>query len=151
MAARRQRLQLALSHFESRLWDAERSRAWWRDLRDVASFAELDGQAIWKISLAATQAPALLERLAALPGSRAFLDWGGALLWLSLPCGDDAQAQTVRAMLPEGAHAMLMVAPAAVRSRQAVFQPLPATQAAVEDRVRRSFDPERLLNPGRMV
>jgi glycolate oxidase FAD binding subunit len=148
--ARRQRLQLALSHYETALWGEEGSRSWWRDLRDVGPLAGQADQAIWKISLAATQAPSLLQKLGALHGSRAFLDWGGALLWLGLPCGSDAQAAQVRSLLPAGAHAMLVVAPEAVRASQPVFQPLPAAQAAVEDKVRRSFDPDRLLNPGRM-
>jgi len=150
--ARRQRLQTALaSHGEAALWETEQSRAWWRDLRDVAPLAGQEGRAIWKISLAATQAPSLLQQLSALPGSQAFLDWGGALIWLSLPCGDDAHSSVVRAALPPGAHAMLMVAPAEIRARQPVFQPLPPAQAAMEERVRRSFDPDRLLNPGRMT
>jgi len=44
-----------------------------------------------------------------------------------------------------------VVAPPAVRARQSVFQPRPAAQTAVENRVRQSFDPDGLLNPGRMA
>jgi len=150
--ARRQRLRVALANMgDISLWDAEQSRSWWRDLRDVAPLAGMADCAIWKISLAATQAPDLLAQLKLVHGTRAFLDWGGALMWLAIPCGEDAQAGLVRSLLPDGAHAMLVVAPEAVRASQPVFQPLPAAQAAVEERVRRSFDPDRLLNPGRMM
>jgi FAD/FMN-containing dehydrogenase len=45
---------------------------------------------------------------------------------------------------------MLMVAPADIRARHPVFQPRPGAQMAIEDKVRQSFDPDRLLNPGRM-
>ena len=148
VASRRQRLLVAVG--DAHLWEEGRSNSWWRDLRDVAPLAGAGGQAVWKISLAATQAPSLITQLKLVPGSRYFLDWGGALMWLSVPCGDDAQAALVRSLLPDGAHAMLVVAPDAVRASQPVFHPLPLAQAAVEEKVRRSFDPERLLNPGRM-
>ena len=149
VTARRHRLVSALG-LDTALWSAETSRNWWRDLRDVAPLVGLPDQAIWKISLAATQAPALLKKLAGLAGCRLYLDWGGAMIWLAVDCGGDAQAGALRALLPDGAHAMLMVAPPEIRTRVPVFQPLPVAQAAVEEKVRRSFDPDHLLNPGRM-
>jgi glycolate oxidase FAD binding subunit len=150
--ARRARLQLVLAgRGELSLWGAEQSRIWWRELRDVAPLCIAADQAVWKISLAASQAPGLVKKLGAIAGSRLFLDWAGSLLWLAVPCGADAQAARIRAMLPEGAHAMLVVAPEAVRAVTAIFQPLPAAQEAVENRVRQSFDPDHLLNPGRVT
>lgn len=150
--ARRQRLLTRLAlHAPADLWTEDKSRSFWRDVRDVIPLAGQPDRAVWKISLTPPQAPDLLGKLAALPGSQAFLDWGGALLWLSLPCGADAQAHAVRALLPIGAHAMLMVAPAAIRTEQPVFQPQPPAQMAIENRVRQSFDPDQRLNPGRMT
>jgi len=150
--ARRQRLLALLSgHSETSVWPAHTSRAWWRELRDVAPLAGREGRAVWKISLPATQAPALLQKLKALGEHEVVLDWGGALIWLSLPCGEDARAGALRSLLPPDAYAMLMAAPAEIRARQPVFQPRPAAQMAIEDKVRQSFDPDRLLNPGRMA
>jgi len=148
--ARRQRLLALLGH-EAEIWPAHTSKAWWREMRDVVPLGSGEGRAIWKISLPATQAPALLETLKSLGEHQVVLDWGGALVWLSLPCGNDAQAVALRALLPPDAYAMLVVAPAEVRARQAVFQPRPAAQMAIEEKVRRSFDPDGLLNPGRMA
>jgi len=148
--ARRQRL-LALLDLDADLWTAPASKAWWREMRDVAPLGAGEGHAVWKISLPATQAPALLEKLKSLGEYKVALDWGGALVWVSLPCGADAKAADLRALLPPDAYAMLMVAPADVRARQPVFQPRPAAQMAIEEKVRRSFDPDCLLNPGRMV
>jgi glycolate oxidase FAD binding subunit len=136
---------------EATVWPAHTSKAWWRELRDVAPLAGLEDRAVWKVSLPATQAPAFLQKLKTLGEHQVVLDWGGALIWVSLPCGPDAQAVNLRALLPPDAFAMLVVAPAAIRTRQPVFQPRPAAQMAVEDRVRQSFDPDGLLNPGRMA
>jgi glycolate oxidase FAD binding subunit len=49
-----------------------------------------------------------------------------------------------------GGHATLIRAPAAVRAVVDVFEPEPAGQAALTARVRKSFDPQGVLNAGRM-
>ena len=50
-----------------------------------------------------------------------------------------------------GGHATLVRASTELRSRIAVFEPQPAPLAALSRRVKESFDPKRILNPGRMV
>jgi glycolate oxidase FAD binding subunit len=45
---------------------------------------------------------------------------------------------------------MLVRAPAAVRAKVDVFTPEPAALAALTKRVRNSFDPQGVLNAGRM-
>ncbi len=68
-----------------------------------------------------------------------------------MPASDDAGAALVRAALPAGGgHATLIRAPAALRAAVPVFQPQPAPLAALTARVKASFDPNRVLNPGRM-
>jgi glycolate oxidase FAD binding subunit len=47
-------------------------------------------------------------------------------------------------------HATLVRAPAAVRAVVDVFEPEPAALAALTKRVRESFDPNGVLNAGRM-
>ena len=153
--ARRQRLMALLSGREAMVWPAHTSKAWWRELRDVAPLAGVENRprerCVWKVSLPATQAPAFLEKLKSLGEHQVVLDWGGALIWVSLPCGGDAHAASLRSLLPTDAYAMLVAAPAEIRARQPVFQPRPAAQMAIEEKVRRSFDPDGLLNPGRMA
>jgi glycolate oxidase FAD binding subunit len=47
-------------------------------------------------------------------------------------------------------HATLIRAPEPVRAAVEVFQPQPAALAALTARIKDSFDPRRILNPGRM-
>jgi glycolate oxidase FAD binding subunit len=57
----------------------------------------------------------------------------------------------VRSLVAElGGHATLIRAPAAVRAVVDVFQPQAPALAALTKRVRESFDPRAVLNPGRM-
>jgi glycolate oxidase FAD binding subunit len=81
-----------------------------------------------------------------------YYDWSGGLIWLALPPADDARATAVRtAVARSGGHATLMRAPAATRLAVPVFEPQPEPLAALSRRVKESFDPRRILNPGRMA
>jgi glycolate oxidase FAD binding subunit len=126
------------------------SRTFWRDIRDVAPLAGVDGAVVWKISCPPTDGPGVMARIKAQrPAVRAFYDWSGGLIWLALPPSGDADQALVRGALATG-HATLIRADQAVRSNLAVFQPQPAALAALAQRVKESFDPKGLFNPGRM-
>ena len=63
--------------------------------------------------------------------------------------GGDAAAVR-RAASKTGGHATLIRAPAAVRAAVEVFEPQGGALAGVSKRVKESFDPKGVLNPGRM-
>jgi glycolate oxidase FAD binding subunit len=68
-----------------------------------------------------------------------------------LPASADADHEIVRGALGAvGGHATLIRAPEAVRAAVPVFQPQPSSLAALANRLKESFDPKRLFNPGRM-
>ena len=128
------------------------SRAFWREVRDVAPLKAPGDAVVWKISCPPTEGPAVVVRIKAQrPAAEAFYDWSGGLIWLALPASADADHQIVRgALAPTGGHATLIRAPEAVRAAVPVFQPQPLPLAALASRVKESFDPKRLFNPGRM-
>jgi glycolate oxidase FAD binding subunit len=55
-----------------------------------------------------------------------------------------------RALKAVGGHATLVRASAGVRAATAVFQPGEDALAELTKRVKESFDPQGVLNPGRM-
>jgi glycolate oxidase FAD binding subunit len=130
------------------------SRVLWRAVRDVTPFAA-DGPAaardLWRISTAPARGPDVGRRLAEQADAEILYDWAGGLVWAALPPTSDANAPLVRAAVAEaGGHATLIRAPAAVRAVVEVFAPEAPPLAAVTRRVRDSFDPNGVLNPGRM-
>jgi len=133
--------------------DETASRALWRAVRDVTPFAASGpsgGRDLWRISTVPTQAPGLGRTLEQCDAELLY-DWAGGLVWAALPASNDAHARQVRAAVSEaGGHATLIRAPAAVRAAVEVFSPEPAPLAALTARVRRSFDPQGVLNAGRM-
>jgi glycolate oxidase FAD binding subunit len=81
-----------------------------------------------------------------------YYDWAGGLIWLSVPPRSDAGAAVIRAAIARhgGGHATLMRASDAVRLAVPVFEPQAEPLALLSARVKDSFDPQRILNPGRM-
>jgi glycolate oxidase FAD binding subunit len=134
--------------------DEAASQALWRAIRDVTPFAAKgpSGDAdIWRISTAPARGAQIGRALADKSDAELLYDWAGGLVWAALPRSDDAQAPLVRGTVAgAGGHATLIRAPAAVRAKVDVFTPEPVPLAALTERVRKGFDPQGILNPGRM-
>jgi glycolate dehydrogenase FAD-binding subunit len=125
--------------------------ALWRDIRDCRFFAEPRERAVWRISTAPLRAAALVARLTGELDISHFYDWGGGLIWLSLPEANDAGAAAIRTSLAAtGGHATLVRGSPDLRSRIHVFEPLAAPVMKLTAGIKASFDPDAILNPGRM-
>ena len=127
------------------------SRDLWRAVRDVTFLAEPRENAIWRISVAPTRGPAVVAALrqAQLP-FRYFFDWGGGLIWLACPMQGDAGAMAIRSAIGRDGHATLIRGAEDLRARIDVFQPLDPALMKITSAIKASFDPDRILNPGRM-
>ncbi|KAA0570940.1 glycolate oxidase subunit GlcE [Azospirillum sp. Sh1] len=127
----------------------DESLALWREVRDGAGLGEGAGgdTHLWKLSVPPSTGPSTVETIRRTLDVEVFYDWGGGLVWLTAP---PDSAATIRAALSAGGHATLVRAPEAVRAATDVFQPLPDPLMALSRRVKESFDPKGILNPGRM-
>ncbi|HEX4113137.1 MAG TPA: glycolate oxidase subunit GlcE [Stellaceae bacterium] len=153
VAARADSLARLLQPFDSS--DAigdEASLRLWRSVRDALPFADQrDDVAIWRLSVPPSEGPPLVAVLSRALDFKHFYDWGGGLVWLAVAGIEDGGAAAIRAALPaEGGHATLLRASDALRDRVPVFQPPAPALAALSGRVKSTFDPARILNPGRM-
>ena len=135
--------------------DQAASQALWRAVRDVTPLAASPGGAsrpLWRLSTVPARGAELGAMIAAgESNARVIYDWAGGLVWVELAPSDDAGAALVRsAVAAAGGHATLVRAPASVRATLDVFSVPDTATAALTRRVKNSFDPNRLLNPGRM-
>ena len=131
-----------------RLDDDETARLW-RWIRDAEAFAGGERQ-IWRLSLAPMSGPAAVSAITREIEAQAFYDWGGGLVWLA--CADEiASGVVIRGVVARlGGHATLVRADAACRYVLGAFQAEPPPLAALSARVKAGFDPNGVLNPGRM-
>jgi glycolate oxidase FAD binding subunit len=136
--------------------ETEESRAFWAELRDGALLPPGGDHILWRLSLPPAAAAGIAGPLASELGGELLFDWAGGLAWLALPGpgdgdGADMAARRIRgAVAPTGGHATLFRAPGEVRARIPVFEPEAPALAALTRRLKENFDPNRVLNPGRM-
>jgi glycolate oxidase FAD binding subunit len=147
IAERSAALERISGAYESCSLDQDESDILWREIRDVAPL--LDPQRIvWRVSVPPTAAAAAIAKIANAVAAEAFYDWGGGLVWLSLPFDPYGHESLVRGALPSG-HATLMRAPESVRASTPIFQPSARPLAELALRVKSAFDPRGVLAPGR--
>jgi glycolate oxidase FAD binding subunit len=132
-------------------FSGETSKEIWADMRDCVAFAG-DDKPVWRVSMAPADGHNMVMALRMQAAVSAFYDWQGGLIWLRMEHGE-AEADLVRALVKRhgGGHATLVRATAAERATAAVFQPQPPALAALAARLKEQFDPENILNPGRMA
>jgi glycolate oxidase FAD binding subunit len=130
------------------------SRGLWQAIRDVTPFAAAGpagARDLWRISIPPSRGAEVGAALATQADAEILYDWAGGLIWAALPAARDAHAAIVRAKVAAtGGHATLIRAPAAVRAAVDVFTPEPVPLAALTTRLRGSFDPQGVLNAGKM-
>ena len=127
------------------------STALWHQVRDARWLADPRNEAIWRLSVPADRAPKLIAAISAKRPIRYVLDWGGGLIWLatspaSLAGSDLIRSETVKAH----GHAMLVRASEGTRGMAGVFEPQSEAVMRLSDGIKKSFDPDRVFNPGRM-
>ncbi|WP_274630015.1 glycolate oxidase subunit GlcE [Arvimicrobium flavum] len=129
---------------------ADQSRALWRDVRDCIPFADGTEKPVWRVSVAPSEGWKLSLALRMESPASAFFDWQGGLVWLRME--GDPEADLIRRLVQKcgGGHATLVRAAPSWRGSVDVFEPQPAALAALSRRLKHEFDPNGVLNPGRM-
>jgi glycolate oxidase FAD binding subunit len=141
-------------HGETAAIDDMVSRRLWMAIRDVAAFASSrtgSDQPVWRISTIPARGHELAARVTGEIEAEVLYDWAGGLVWIAAPAATDGAAGPVRAAVKAvGGHATLVRGPAQLRAAVDVFEPQDAGLAALTKRVKVGFDPQGVLNPGRM-
>jgi glycolate oxidase FAD binding subunit len=154
---RRERLLAELgSDCEAGSLDHEASTEFWRAVRDVLPLAGSGDCAIWRVSVAPSRGGELGEAIARRLDTSWYLDWAGGLVWAAVAGAEDGGAAVIRDAI-RGAdgrgtgHATLIKGSPELRRSVPIFEPQFPPLAALVGRIKESFDPRRILNPGRMV
>ncbi len=134
---------------EIELIEADASRRLWRGVRDCLPLADGTERPVWRVSVAPSEGWRVVDAFRRLAGADVFYDWGGGLVWLRMEAEPEADA--LRALVARvGGHARLERASPAVRAAVPAFHSQPGPLAALSQRLKDQFDPNGILNPGRM-
>jgi glycolate oxidase FAD binding subunit len=126
------------------------SKALWRTIRDCLPFAEASQKPVWRVSMAPGETHKAIMALRMEAAVEVFYDWAGGLAWLRME--GDPEAELLRGLIKRfgGGHATLVHASTADRAAIPVFEPQAPALAALSRRLKEQFDPQNILNPGRM-
>ena len=132
--------------------EQEASRRLWRAIRDVQPFwvgGPSGDRPLWRVSVPPGKGCEVAAKIT--PAAMLFYDWAGGLVWIAPPVTQDCGAGEIRAAVAAaGGHATLVRASLGARASLDPFQPESGALAALTKRVKESFDPKGVLNPGRM-
>ena len=113
------------------------AQAFWRGLREQTDPFFERAQRLWRLAVASATPPLALA-------GRQLIEWGGAQRWLrSEAAADDVREAARRA----GGHATLF---RAADKGTGSFAPLDAVLLGLHRALKAEFDPEGILNPGRL-
>ena len=113
------------------------AQAFWASLREQTHPFFQDSQNLWRLSL-----PPATPHLNLF--GPCFMDWGGALHWVKTELPAEAIFAEAQQL---GGHASLFRS-ASIKDQ--VFQPLPEPLKSLHIRLKHSFDPKGIFNPGRL-
>jgi glycolate dehydrogenase FAD-binding subunit len=117
--------------------DGARASAFWSGVREHADPFFRGASPLWRVSVPSTAAPL------GLPGDQ-LIEWGGSLRWLA----SAADARLIRELAAKsGGHATLF---RGGDKAAGVFTPLAPALARIHANLKREFDPDGVLNHGRM-
>ncbi|MFH5923897.1 FAD-binding protein [Roseomonas xinghualingensis] len=148
VAYRMERLRAAMP--EARVLEGMEAQRLWRAIRDVTVLQPGANEAVWRLSVRPSQAPALAAALRAVFQARMLLDWGGGLIWVAGEASEEAHAALMGATRQAGGSFTLFRAPEPLRAALPVIPEEGPALAALSRRVKAALDPAGRLNPGRM-
>jgi glycolate oxidase FAD binding subunit len=130
--------------------DRTNSLSFWSELRQLSVLMGSDAP-LWRISTSPTAGPKVVAAITAYMDCRALYDWSGGLIWAEVLSTTDAGAADIRRVIAtHGGHATLIRAEPEVRAAVDVFQPLEPGVERLSRKLKATFDPAGILNPGRM-
>jgi glycolate oxidase FAD binding subunit len=126
---------------------ADDADAFWTSLRDQThAYFNLDfnGGSVWRLSVPSAASAIILR-------GEQLIEWGGAQRWLKVSDdGGDAIERAAgirRSVAATGGHATLF---RSADKSVGAFHPLAPAVMGIHDRLKQSFDPAGIFNPGRM-
>lgn len=117
--------------------EEQESATFWTELREHRHVFFQGSAPLWRLAVAPASPPLPLQ-------GQTFIEWGGGQRWVR----GQRDASALQALAAEhGGHATLF---RGGDHAGEVFQPLPPALLALQQRLKKAFDPRGILNPGRM-
>lgn len=148
---RKEKLQAVMQKYGDTSWlDTSDSSALWTEISNVKPLHRKPDASIWRASVAPSDGHKVVAELNNSSDVDAFYDWQGGLVWIAVNSGGNIDAVRQAVKKTGGGYATLLQKGAAYDDAVDVFEPQNMAVAALSERIKVQFDPNNILNPGRM-
>lgn len=148
---RKEKLQNILQKYDDISWlDTSGSSALWTEISNVKPLHGKPDASIWRASVAPSDGHKVVAELSNHSDIDAFYDWQGGLVWIADNSTENTAAVRQAVQKAGSGYATLLQKGAAYNDAVDVFEPQNVAVAALSERIKVQFDPNNILNPGRM-
>ena len=126
----------------------QNSNLLWKEISDVGGL--LGNGQIWRLSVPPMDGTSIVKHILDSINANVFYDWGGGLIWLETKDSKISHEIVREAIKSSGGHATLVRAEPNLRKNVPVFEPQSIALSNLTVRIKKGFDPNGILNPGRL-
>ena len=128
------------------------SKTLWEEIADINYFCD-NKEPVWRVSIPPYSGAAFVEAVRREINVEVYFDWGGGLVWVKvLEHKEEKWGAEIWALaLRHGGHAALVRAGNVNPKRTPFFDFQDPGIAWVNQKIKHSFDPKGILNPGKVV
>ena len=139
---------LSLLDKNTTILDSTQSEIFWEDTRALKVFSKNEKN-ILRVVVPPSETGNLMSRLKTFHPAY-FLDWGGSLIWLELDYLSNQKIEQVRSrVLEANGYLTVIKSPTNIKSSSEIFT-IDPIKFKISQNLKKSFDPKRIFNPGKM-
>jgi len=140
--------ELKITRDETAILSKEQSDIFWEDTRNLKVFSKLKENLI-RIVVPASETFELLNKLKDFE-AKYFVDWGGNLIWLQLDAINSKILNNIKTIVKNASGYLTIIKiEEGLKASTDVFT-IDPIKHEVSEKIKKSFDPRRILNPGKM-
>jgi glycolate oxidase FAD binding subunit len=140
--------QLAVDRKEISILDPEQSNIFWEKTKSLNVFSNLKNNLL-RIIVPRSEAFDLISKIK-IYKPKYFIDWGGNLVWVQLDQLNSFTLKEIKTIVKIlGGYMTVIKVDESLKSSIDIFT-IDDVKYKISEKIKKSFDPKRILNPGKM-
>ena len=140
--------ELNVSSKEISILDSSQSNIFWENTRCLKVFTDLKSNLL-RVIVPASEVFELTNKLKPY-NVKYFIDWGGNLIWLQLNELNSNSLKEIRSLVKNfGGYLTIIKVDESLKASIDIFT-IDEVKYKISEKIKKSFDPKRILNPGKM-
>ena len=139
--------ELQLNAFKTFLLDSYQSEPFWKKINNLELFERTKNN-LMRIVIEPSNGSKMMKYLG--NKFKYYIDWCGSLCWLEIPCTKNEKIKEIKKITQEiGGYLTIIKKSEKFDFEETVFT-VNETRLLISEKIKKSFDPKRIFNPGKM-